>query len=451
MTRGYELPAPTPGLARRHNSFPAVAALADQAVAIEDMTYRRCEYTLKRARGLLELSRAAHAVLLLLLDRLTHESWARADYVVWPSNATLAEESGDTARSVRRCLSELEAAGLIARWYTPANRRMSKRGLGSIGGGIDLAPLAARFLGIEDEIAAMEQRRYDRRDAVFNRRQDISWKEDKAVLLEQSPKTSPDNTVTDKLEPTARFIDAGITIEALHKHHPSGSKDPDCSPGGETGFSREANLRVSSLAETARAEILAAYEASPTLRQHLPHQLVASGDLGAIFAAAERIVAAEFPERNTVTTWHWVTKHGWMAFLALAVALDYPGLRSRSGFLGWAATQKPGQLDLRWNIGRMSPAAKPDTDTPAPENPQQPADLPAPWAEIREALARRLPAATLASWIDKLRFERVEGDQLILTAPSRMVRDWVMANFAEAILAAAADFDTTRLEITVQH
>jgi hypothetical protein len=64
-------------------------------------------------------------------------------------------------------------------------------------------------------------------------------------------------------------------------------------------------------------------------------------------------------------------------------------------------------FDLGWNIGRMTLTAKPGAVAPEPENPQSPTDLPAPWVEILEALARRLPAATLANWIDKLGFEKL--------------------------------------------
>lgn len=423
-----ELPPPAPGLAKRHQNFGDVVALAHRAEAIEDMTYRRCEYALKRARPVLGISRAAHQLLLLLVDRLTAESWRRANYLVWPSNTTLADETGDSPRAVRGALSELERAGLITRWYTPANRRLSipQR---EVSGGIDLAPLAARFLEIENEIIAIEQRRADMQWRATSRRQDIAGEEAKIFRLEQSPIKNPINTVTVKSVASPRNARADIHLEGPHQNNRDLPADPNCSPGGETGFCTVDDTEPTNLAEPPRAALRFAWELSPRLQSVVGLEEISEGTSGQIIGHLRRAVSTLLPQRNTVQSFNWLLEHhGWIAVDCLVAALEHPDPEiSRSNWLGYFTKPKfhGKKLDFTPNLKkiadlrRMAAIREFEDDPKAPDS----ADLMPIWQALRTEVIASSSKAAWRNWYSQLRLVSIENGRLVAEVNSTFMRD----------------------------
>jgi DNA-binding transcriptional ArsR family regulator len=396
-------------------------ALGEQAAAIEDMTYRRAEYTLKRARMLLGVSRQAHQILLLLLDHLTADSWRQGRYLVWPSNGTLSEDSGDAPRSVRAALAELERAGLVIRHYTPANRRMTLRGRD--GGGIDLAPLAARFTEIEAAVARREDDRQERREAAWDRRQDIAWEEVETCHLEQSPINYPVLSVTGEGDPTGRNADRS-QHEAWTPSIETSKTDERCSRGREGTISTEGQSEPTSLGETARARILAAIRLSPRLCQLAPLGEIERASEAAFDGILANAVMTIFPERNTDLTWKWLVQHNGRATAAeiLVAAVEDPIVKEPSRWLGGFARPQKRPVDVSANLRRIRSlrAFEKSNDAPPPTF-----DVPAPWSRILARLSRHLDSHVIKAWLLPLSFAGVEGDVITLIASSAFKRDYI--------------------------
>lgn len=444
------------GTARRHDGYVAVMALAELATPIEDMTYRRAEYVLKRARSFLAVSRAAHQMLLLLIDNLTAESWGKADYLVWPSNATLAEDSGDGERSVRASLSELERNGLILRHYTRANRRMTLRGRAD--GGIDLAPLAARFEEIEAAVTAREKSRTDRRNLAWSRRQDIAREEVETFHLEQSSKNLTVDSVTDQVEPPARSRSArpaakrpvaSTTSQTAASKFPVSQNRSIRLERGRVGFSGSKSPLPSTV-EGARERILAAYELSPRLCRLAPLEDLQKASLDEIYGILAAAVRHFMPARNTDQTWQWlIHQHGHAMAAEILVSALESGAAEPSAWLGSFAAKV--HVDMSSNLRRLRsrqlagvvPATVPDPATAATDATPQ-------WAAILAQLTIVLGRATVTSWLKDLHYRGIEAGTLRLEARSAFIRDRVLTQFRDEIERAAkvARLRIDRVEIT---
>lgn len=55
------------------------------------------------------------------------------------------------------------------------------------------------------------------------------------------------------------------------------------------------------------------------------------------------------------------------------------------------------------------------------------------WAKVKRALASQYGEAVYKSWIRHLRFMRFSGDELVLSAPTRFVKEWVSNNYTDSI------------------
>ena len=61
------------------------------------------------------------------------------------------------------------------------------------------------------------------------------------------------------------------------------------------------------------------------------------------------------------------------------------------------------------------------------------------WARLIDAVSRKLPAATLDSWVRTCRLLSVEGDHLKIGAPNRFSRDWLIQHHLETLQQAAQE------------
>jgi chromosomal replication initiator protein len=53
------------------------------------------------------------------------------------------------------------------------------------------------------------------------------------------------------------------------------------------------------------------------------------------------------------------------------------------------------------------------------------------WLAIKEELRRKLGEAIYSSWIAGLGFDGIQNGQVVLTAPSRFIREWFINNYQE--------------------
>jgi chromosomal replication initiator protein len=61
------------------------------------------------------------------------------------------------------------------------------------------------------------------------------------------------------------------------------------------------------------------------------------------------------------------------------------------------------------------------------------------WARLIDAVSRKLPAATLDSWVRTCRLVSVEGDHIKIGAPNRFSRDWLIQHHLETLQQAAQE------------
>ncbi|WP_334130019.1 chromosomal replication initiator protein DnaA [Sneathiella sp.] len=74
------------------------------------------------------------------------------------------------------------------------------------------------------------------------------------------------------------------------------------------------------------------------------------------------------------------------------------------------------------------------------------------WKRIREKLRSEFGEATFNSWLKNIELEKIDGDTVSLTLPTRFLRDWVSNNYATRIrqLWCAADSAIRNIEIRVK-
>ncbi|HVJ35201.1 MAG TPA: helix-turn-helix domain-containing protein [Terriglobia bacterium] len=455
-----------PGFVKRAENFPEVAALAEDFAGIQGLTWHGLTDLLFDGFRYLGISEGALHLLLQLCRKLHTQKWAEGDTIVWPANDTLANLCQVSARTIQSRLRELEVAGLIIREYTRINSRMTRRRtVRQPEGGIDLAPFGARIGEIRAAIDAGRQAAAIERDARYRRFDDdsagleVSCGDEISVAHKQSHLNHHPDTVRPaakapgKSDASRRIAD-GFTLEVPPKQRHSGTKDPNCSPGGE-GSNSTAAKASSIAAEAAHAALVRAIEQSPTLSALPFLQELGARTINEILSLLRNAISTLFPARNSVMTWDWgMKRHGWRIGLCLIAALDDPTVRDQGRMFGYLATRvDPGQLDLGANFrriekGRASSDAAPSAATETVEF--GPALDPT-WRQIVNALEADLGAATVKAWIVPLTFRDIEGGYLRLMTAKRFYADRVRQEFEQPILRAArrAGFEVSHLHIEV--
>ena len=102
-------------------------------------------------------------------------------------------------------------------------------------------------------------------------------------------------------------------------------------------------------------------------------------------------------------------------------------------------------LEARLIMASLSPSVSSDSHAHA-------AKAPSAWQHTRNALRNRYGQAVFSSWLAHLNYVKISGTELILSAPTRFIRQWVLNHYEEAILACYLHHDdkVRSLTITVQ-
>jgi len=61
------------------------------------------------------------------------------------------------------------------------------------------------------------------------------------------------------------------------------------------------------------------------------------------------------------------------------------------------------------------------------------------WSRFLEVAAQKLPPAVIDSWLRPCRLLTVEGDHLVIGAPNRFSRDWLVQHHLEALQSVAQE------------
>ena len=84
------------------------------------------------------------------------------------------------------------------------------------------------------------------------------------------------------------------------------------------------------------------------------------------------------------------------------------------------------------------------------ENEAVSSQSPGSWERVRMRLKAALGESTFKSWLSSLHFEACEARQVQLTVPTRFIREWVMAHYADDILGFWKIEDPTLISIEIR-
>jgi hypothetical protein len=241
------------------------------------------------------------------------------------------------------------------------------------------------------------------------------------------------------------------------------------SPGGAS-FSTGPELAPSIAEERGRGALVAAWEASPTLRRLIDIGQLRTAPLEALNATVARdYLATVSGIRNPHHIWNWaVNRHGAAnAMLGWVVACDTPAspgrpVRNPAGwFTRFATSERPWDLSRNLHqLGRVAPAATPpaaDRAGPALANPDQEtetmehtlaptaaedilAQYRSAWIAVAARRLGRSEAAALAvwkSWLDEAAASGVDDDRLQIRVKTKFVRDQVDKDYGDICRVAA--------------
>ena len=57
------------------------------------------------------------------------------------------------------------------------------------------------------------------------------------------------------------------------------------------------------------------------------------------------------------------------------------------------------------------------------------------WGRVRERLRAEVGEDIFSSWFARLELERIDGDTVHMTVPTRFLRSWIQSHYAEKLLA----------------
>ena len=384
---------------------------------------------------------------------------------VWPSTLCLALDTGYTTRQVVRSLARLEARGLIRRFNLPRWRTAHT----------DLAGFCAIAAAALDAHATEKERQLL---AV--------WHGPIAILVEEDSMSSLQDTES---SPTETDKDPALNVHANDasrgplRRRPDKPAAPrriavptsdastnretqDCSPGG-AGFSAGAESNPSIPAERLRNALLAAWDASPTLRRLVDLNQLRTAPLDELTSAIERdYLTTVTGIRNPHRIWAWaINRHGPVnGVLGWLIACDTPATADRprnagGWFTRFATAEKP------WNLARnlrqlakasaASTAAIATAAAQAPASPE-PAAAPEPtvvededaagmleqykaaWVRLaRQRLGRERGEAVWCSWLSGARVIAIDDGRLTIRVKTKVAASQLFDRYDDLCQGAA--------------
>ncbi len=269
------------------------------------------------------LSAGAKLLLCQLVSYLDAEKLGSGQCFVWPSNETLADQAGVSIRQVQDQLAELETAGLAIRRYDRGNGRLRLAG-------IDLRPFCAMLPQLAEKIEQIRAVREARRQAVRDMdtdKRDIASGDDEQCIPGYKTKGFSRTPST----PPCGYVKVGCKSE-----RPMAVEQ---APLRGSGFQEVAARRVPlENLGTDKRLIELMWHGSASFRQLL--QLSVGPEFGrhdATIVDVTQVIAQlrreHFPDFNDRQWAAAIDRHGARAAVALLVALEQPGVRSRAAYL----------------------------------------------------------------------------------------------------------------------
>jgi chromosomal replication initiator protein len=93
----------------------------------------------------------------------------------------------------------------------------------------------------------------------------------------------------------------------------------------------------------------------------------------------------------------------------------------------------------------LSPRLQNETSTPVATNVDAQA-----WRRVRDRLRARLGETVFSSWFASLEWERIEGQRVILSAPTRFLKSWIQGRYLDPLTAALRAEMGEIAEVTIE-
>lgn len=412
-----------------------------------------------------DLTQADKAILCGLIRHIDQASLDADRTTVFPSTLCLALDTGYTPRQVVRSLARLEARALIRRFTVPRWRTAHT----------DLFGFCAIASDALDAHAAEKERQLQafRRGPI-------------AILVEEDSMSSlqaTESSLTETDKDPAIYVHANDASRGhLHRRpdkpaaadggiqQPRQIRDDgeaqNCSPGG-AGFSAGADSEPSILAEPLRRALVAAWDASPTLRRLVDLDQLRTAPVDDLSSAVERdYLTTVTGIRNPNRIWAWaIHRHGPVnAVLGWLIACDTPATADRprnpgGWFTRFATAERA--WDLSRNLRQLvrataaPPAAVVATPTaamptvPAPESVAVAvededaarilAQYRAAWVRIaRQGLGRERGEAVWNSWLGEARIVAIDDARLAIKVKTKVAASQLFDRYDQICQEAAA-------------
>lgn len=418
-----------------------------------------------------DLTQADKAILCGLIRHIDQASLDADRTTVFPSTICLALDTGYTPRQVVRSLARLEARALIRRFTVPRWRTAHT----------DLAGFCAIASDALDAHAAEKERQLQ----AFRRGPIATLVEEDSVSSLQDTESSL--TETDK-DP-AIYVHANDASRGRVRRRPDkpaaangtipqpgqdrdNGKAQICSPGG-AGFSAGPESEPSIPAEPLRRALVAAWDASPTLRRLVDLDQLRTAPVDELTAAVEReYLTTVTGIRNPNHIWAWaINRHGPVnAVLGWLIACDTPATADRSRnaggwFTRFATAERA--WDLSRNLRQLAraaavpaapavppPAGEPSASAampaaPAPESvavavededgARMLAQYRAAWVQrARQGLGRERGEAVWNSWLGEARLIAIDDGRLTIRVKTKVAASQLFDRYDQICQAAAA-------------
>ena len=413
---------------------------------------------------LCDLTQADKAILCGLIRHIDQASLDADRTTVFPSTLCLALDTGYTPRQVVRSLARLEARALIRRFTVPRWRTAHT----------DLSGFCAIASDALDAHAAEKERQLQafRRGPI-------------AILVEEDSMSSLQDTessLTETDKDPAIYVHANDASRGRLRRRPDkpaatngtiqqpGQARDDgeaetCSPRG-AGFSAGAETEPSIPAEPLRRALVAAWDASPTLRRLVDLDQLRTAPVDDLTATVERdYLSTVTGVRNPHKIWAWALhRHGTVkTLLGWLIACDTPPAADRprnpgGWFTTFATSEKP--WDLSRNLRQLARAAAREAPSiPAAATAAPPASEPAPeaivvedddairmlgqykaaWIDLaRRRLGRERGEAVWTAWLGEARIVAVDDGRLTIRVKTKVAASQLFDRYDQFCQAAAA-------------
>jgi len=410
-----------------------------------------------------DLTQADKAILCGLIRHVDQASLDADRTTVFPSTLCLALDTGYTTRQVVRSLARLEARGLIRRFNLPRWRTAHT----------DLAGFCAIAADALDAHAAEKERQLQavRRGpiAILVEEDSMSSLRDTESSLTETDKDPALNVHANDASRGRfrRWPDKPAAADgtaAPTRHATTNGEVQDCSPGGAS-FSAGAESDPSIPAERLRGALLAAWDASPTLRRLVDLDQLRTAPLDELTSAVERdYLTTVTGIRNPTHIWAWaINRHGPVnALLGWLIACDTPATAARprnpgGWFTRFATAERPWNLSR--NLRQLARAAATSSAptvmgaVPAPASPE-PAPAPEPavvvdaagmldrykaaWVSLaRQRLGRERGEAVWSAWLTGARVVAIDDGRLTIRVKAKVAASQLFDRYDDLCQGAA--------------